>query len=222
VASGQSAPAGSAVGFYQTLPLSGEVPYLIAVQPLDPLSGSFDNAAALASGGLAYATYSANGMTLTSANPAEGASTYKVSASAPLYGFGALSVTVGAPASGTAAFNLAPLALPSGSSASSVGGTLTVTTPGKYDKGMLVLTHDGAVVAAASLDSDLASAQSAATWLSSVPGGTASTTYSPGVYYAEVWVWNSSNPSGTFSRQPYSSAIDLRSGSSSGIALTVD
>src|SRR5262249_8712004 len=36
-------PAGSLVGFHQTLPRAGEVPYLIVEQPIDPFSRAFDS-----------------------------------------------------------------------------------------------------------------------------------------------------------------------------------
>ena len=54
-----------------------------------------------------------------------------------------------------------------------------------------------------------------------VPGGGASGSYAPGLYYAEVWLWSSSAPLATFTREPAASAIDLRTGSASGIALTI-
>jgi len=34
-------------------------------------------------------------------------------------------------------------------------------------------------------------------------------------------VWNSSDPASTFSREPYSGSVDLRSGSASGVAISV-
>jgi hypothetical protein len=92
---------------------------------------------------------------------------------------------------------------------------VSVATPGKYNEGELVLTQNGALVAVTSLSAYLGSAQSTATLFSSVPGGTASS-----VYYAEAWVWNSSDPS-ALSRQPQSTPIDLSSGSASGVTITI-
>jgi hypothetical protein len=217
-------PRGAAVGFYQTLPGSGEVPYLIAVQPVDPFTGTFDSDPLLSAADVSYGTYASGGSTaLAAAAPTEGASTYRIAASAPLYGDGPLTATVAATASGgTVTFALGALSVPSGASADSIAGTVDVATPGKYDKGELVLTQNGAVIAVAPLDAYLASAQTPATLFGSVPGGDATTAFSGGLYYAEVWVWRAADPAGTLSRQPQSAPIDLRSGSASGVTISIE
>jgi len=217
------APAGASVGFYQTLPGSGEVPYLIERRAMDSFAGNFAADQALSGADLSYGTYSTS-MTLASAPPAQGSGTYDVALSATLYGDGALTTTVAPPtggATGPMTFTPAALAIPTGASADSVAGTVSVTTPGKYDKGEILLTRDGSVIASAPLDAYLSHAQSSATLLSSVPGGSTSATYASGVYDLEVWVWNSSDPLGTLTREPASSALDLSSGSSTGLALSI-
>lgn len=215
-------PVGSYVGFYQTIPsTSGEVPYLIETYPVDPFTGAFDTAQYLSTADLQYGAYaSGSTIALTSAPPSEGTATYHVAASAPLYGDGPLSTTVTAPAATTTTltpFTVAAIPLPSGATADSISGTVTVAAPGKYDKGELVLTQNGALVAVAPLDSYLTAEQSSATLFSSVPGGGGTSNQ----YYAEAWVWNSSNPSATLSRQPVPSLIDLSSGSASGVAVSI-
>jgi hypothetical protein len=215
---------GSSIGFYQTLPLSGEVPYLIEQYPVDPLTGTYDTAPSLSSGNLQYGTYSSGTVSLSSATPNEGTATYHVAASSAVYGDGPLSTTVAAASTSgtTSLFTVAPFALPSGAIGASVAGTLSVAAPGKYDKGELILTENGALTAATPLDAYLASTTSSTTWFTSLPGGTSSTPFAPGLYYAEIWVWNSADPSGTFNRQPYIGVIDATAGSVSGLTLTVD
>ncbi|MGH8261078.1 MAG: DUF4382 domain-containing protein, partial [Steroidobacteraceae bacterium] len=80
------APRGAIIGFYQTLPASGEVPYLIDAQPVDPFTGTFDSDRSLPSADPAYGTYASGSTVLTAAAPSEGSATYHVAASAPLYG----------------------------------------------------------------------------------------------------------------------------------------
>jgi len=215
--SSAASPPGSWIGFYQTIPNSSSAPYLIEARPIDPFTGTFDTAQSLSSAEIEYGAYaSGSSVSLTATAPAEGASTYHIGASAPVYGNGPLSTTVAPPSSGaTATFTAAAIPLPS--SGESVAGTVSVAEPGRYDKGELILTQGGALVALASLDAYLGAAKSSATLFSSVPGGN-----STSVYYAEAWVWNSSNPGGTLSRQPQSTPISLVSGDATGVAITIN
>jgi hypothetical protein len=217
--SSAAAPRGSWIGFYQTLPNSSSVPYLIQAYPIDPFTGTFDTAQSLSSADLQYGVYASGGsVTLTSAPPAEGASTYHVGASAPVYGSGPLSTTVAPSAAGsgaTASFTVAAIPLPS--TGKSVSGTVSVTTPGKYDKGELLLTQGGALVAVAPLDAYLGAASSSATLFTGVPGGT-----STSIYSAEAWVWSSSNPGATLSREPIAAPIDVTGGDATGVAVAIN
>lgn len=214
-------PPGAWVGFYQTLPDSSSVslPYLIEARPIDPFTGTFDTTQSLSAASLEYEVYAAGGsVALTPVTPSQGTSTYTVAASAPLYGNGPLITTV-SPASGsaTATFTAAAIALPSGTTAETISGTVTVSSPGKYDKGELILTQDGALIAVTPLDAYLGGSSSNTTLFTSVPGGT-----STSIYYAEAWVWNASNPAGSLSRQPQSAPINLSTGSASGVAITIN
>ena len=218
------APAGASVGFYQTLPGSSQVPYLIESRPIDPFAGNFFANPALSAAEISYGAYSA-GMSLATAIPAQGSGTYSVALSASLYGDGALTSSVappGAPSTSAASLSPAALALPTAASAAAVASTITVTTPRKYNRGELVLTHDGSIIAVAALDAYLASSQSSPTLFAAVPGGSATSSYASGLYYAEVWVWNSTDVAGTFSRQPVAAAVDLRSSSSASVSVTID
>jgi hypothetical protein len=216
--SSAASPPGSWIGFYQTIPNSSSAPYLIEAYPVDPFTGTFDTAQALSSASLQYGAYVSGGaVSLTTVAPAQGASTYSVGASAPVYGNGPLSTTVAPTSSGAGTATFTVTAIPLPSTGESVSGTVSVTTPGKYDKGELILTQGGALVALAPLDAYLGAAKSSATLFTSVPGGT-----STSVYYAEAWVWNSANPGATFSRQPLSTPINLSTGNATGITVTID
>ncbi len=218
-------PGSSSVGFYQTLPLASEVPYLVETRALDPTSGVLASDQALSGGGIQYGTYVAGGtITLTAANPTQGAATYAVGAINPAYGTAALGSTVTAPASATttALFTMAPPPLPTGSTANAISGTVTVASTQTFDHAELFLTQGGALVSTASLDTYLSSSGHSTLQLNAVaPGGSATASFAAGVYNAEVWAWNSANPLGTLTRIPYGASIDLSAGNASGVALNI-
>jgi hypothetical protein len=204
---------GSRVGFYQSVP-DDNVPYLIELRTVDPLTGQFATDALVSgSSTLLFGTY-ATSFSLAVAEPQEGASRYAVAAIDPLYGDGKYSDTLLVPPSvttDTATFTVPPIEIPSTASAGTISATLTVGTPGKYDKGALVITHNGAVVATSPLDDALATgAASPVVTVTNVPASTAAG-FDKGLYYAEAWAWSSSNPTDTFTRQAGTGAIDLRS-----------
>ncbi|HEV2700713.1 MAG TPA: DUF4382 domain-containing protein [Steroidobacteraceae bacterium] len=220
--SSPASPTSSLVGFYQTLPLSSEVPYLVEMRALDPTSGRFASDQAVSGGGLQYGTYVSGGIiALTNANPSQGAATYSIGAINPAYGEGALSTTVAAPGAGTALFTVSAPPLPSGSTANGLTGTLSLASLGTYDNAELFLTFNGALVAAASLKADLGGSQNSLTLTALAPGGSSSAIYAAGVYNAEVWAWNSANPTGTLIRVPASIPIDMSAGDASAAALDI-
>lgn len=223
-------PAGAAVGFYQTLPGSGEAPYLIESDPIDPFNQVLGNAQALSVGTVDSGTYVSSGATVTvvSAAPAEGAGTYRVAASAPFYNDGNLvSAKVSAPtASGvTAASPATPatLTLASGNSPGIVSATIKPATPGKYDSGYIMLSQSGQLVASASLASVIKSGGSVQ--MTGVPSGSQT-----GVYYVTVRAWCSGatgaacrgTPAGTLTRQWYPNVVDLQGATSASVQLTVN
>ena len=85
-------PGGAAVTFYQTLP-SNPVPYAIDEIGIDPIAGNLQTPEMLSLQTIDSGTYSSSGstITVTSATPVEGASSYHVAATAPLYSDGIIS-----------------------------------------------------------------------------------------------------------------------------------
>jgi hypothetical protein len=217
-----ASPSTSLVGFYQTLPLASEIPYLVEARAVDPVTGRFADDQEVSGGSLQYGTYLAGTITLTNVNPSQGAGTYAIGAINPAYGTATLGTTVSAPASTstTQLFTLTAPPVPSGATANSISGTVTVSSPGTYNNAELFLTFNGALVAAAPLNSYLSG--STALSLSGVaPGGSSSAAYAAGIYNAEVWAWNSSNPTGTLTRVPATGTIDMSAGNASGVTLSV-
>ena len=185
----------------------------------------FDDDRTLSAGNIATGTFNSNqALNLNVVTPTEGAGAYRVSATALLFGDAELGATIAAPAAGSTAtvtFNGPSIPVPSAATTSSIATTVNITTPGRYDNGMLVVTHDGGVVATSSLTSLLAQASGTVN-VSGIPGGSAGTAFDRGVYYAEAWVWNSSDPTGTFSRQPGAASVDLRAINSGTLTQTID
>jgi Domain of unknown function (DUF4382) len=215
-------PAGAEVAFYQTLPSAGEVPYLIEAAPIDPFNQVLAHAQSLSSGTVDSGTYVSTGATITvvSAAPAEGAGTYQVAASAPLYADGLLGTTVAAPTTAgvttAGPVQVGALALAAGNSAASVAASVQPSSAGKYDHGELMLSQNGQLIASAPIDAAL-TAGGGTVQLAGVPGGTPTS-----VYYVSVRAWNSSDPSGTLTRQWYPDAVDLRSASSANLQVSVN
>ena len=217
---------GARVGFYQTINASGELPYLIEERTVDPVSGLFALDQTLPNDNIAFGTYSSGStLTLSTSVPTQGTGAYQLAASGAVFGDGDLSGTLTPPAATTTTattFTAPTLGIPSGASSGTITATVTVASPQKYDKGVVIVTHDGAIVSVMALDSLLVPAQASGTLtISSVPAGTGSATFDAGTYYAEVWVWNSSDASGSFSRQPATALIDLRATDTTSLALTI-
>jgi hypothetical protein len=230
-------PAGALVGFYQTLPGGSEVPYLIDEQPIDPFSRTFADAQAaltanqavptasqpISAASIDYGTFtSGSNVTLTSADPTEGTSTYRVAGTAPLFTDGALTATV-SPTTTTVA--VPTLTAASGATLDSTTITISKTTPGKYNKGELIFSHDGAIVATAVLDTILTQTANATLTIPGLPGGiNASTTgqFAAGLYYLSVRTWNTSSPTTTLNREIYPNPVDLRTGSFNAYSLNID
>jgi hypothetical protein len=219
-APGAPLPAGAAVNFYQTLGGQGEVPYVIESSPIDPFNQVLFADQALSVGTVDSGTWSTNGtVTIVSAAPKEGAGTYLVAASSPGFSDGTLSTKVSAPkpVTSTATMVVVPaLTLESGASAGSLAAAVVAANPGKYDQGQLLLSHDGALVAAASLDAVLGQGTGGIVTVPGLPAGTPDA-----VYYATVRAWKSTDPS-SVQRQWYPQVIDLRTSTSGTIALTVN
>jgi hypothetical protein len=210
-------PAGAVLAFYQTVARQGEVPYVIERSTIDPFNQVLFNPQQLVTGTIDSGTWSTNGgaITLVSAAPAEGAGNYDVAGTAPSYDDGAVNPQapqVKAPASGTGpvAVVVSGLTLAAGAFPGSVSASVTAP-PQVFEGGELLLSHDGTLVATASLASVLAQGSGTVT-LTGVPAGTPSS-----LYYATVRLWNSAG----VQNQSSPSAIDLRGGGSGAIELTI-
>ena len=219
----QPVPAGSLIGFYQTLPFSAEVPYLIEERPIDPFSRKFATDQALSAGALQFGTFvSGASIGLTAVAPVEGTSAYRAAVTAPLFAPGELSAVVG-PAPVTPVL-FAPPAPPvvSGASADTLSIDLTQGTPGKYNAGQLLVSRGGAIVATASLDTLLAQAGGGILAVDGLPGGSSSTSFAAGLYDVSVRTWKTADPAGTLNRETYPAPADLRNGSVSGYSIKID
>jgi hypothetical protein len=153
----------------------------------------------------------------TAATPVEGASTYHVAASAPLFTDGALTTTVAPTAALVTVPTLSPASGVTSTATVSISKASTATTT-TYDQGELIISHDGAIVATAALDSIIKSAASTLT-ISSLPGGDG--TANSALYYVSIREWNSTNPAGTLNRVTYSNALDLSSGSTPSYSIQI-
>jgi hypothetical protein len=227
-------PAGALVGFYQTLPGSSEVPYLIDEQPIDPFSRTFANPQAISTdtqtiatasqpisaASIDYGTFtSGSPVTLTSADPTEGTGTYRVAGTAPLFTDGVLTTTV-SPTATTVA--VPTLTAASGAALISTTITISKTTAGKYNKGELIFSHDGAIVVTTSLDTILAQSATGSLTISGLPGGSTSGQFAAGLYYLSVRTWNTSNPTSTLNREIYPTPLDLSTGTVTSYSLNID
>jgi hypothetical protein len=216
-AKGALLPAGAMVNFYQTLGGKDEVPYVIESSPIDPFNQVLFNPQTLSSTTVDSGTWSTNGaVTIVSAKPADGVGVYRVAAVAPGYSDGALDPNVTVSKADPAAV-VPTLKLGAGATAGSVAASVLATTPGKYDQGELLLSHDGALIAAASLDAVLSQATGGVVTVANLPSGTPNA-----LYYATVRAWKSTDPASEVQRQWYPQAIDLRTSTSSSVTLPVN
>ncbi len=217
-------PRGARVGFYQTLP-DDTAPYLIEQQPIDPVSGELATNVMLSSATtVAFGTFGTS-FTLTSAAPQEGASRYSVSALSPFFENGAFSNALLAPPAtptDVAAFTVPDAQIPSTAASGTIATQVSAATPGKYNEGALLVTHNGAVITSVPLDAALAGSATAATVnVTGVPASSG-TTFDRGLYYLEAWAWNSADPKGTFTRQAVSTPVDLRSTLTANASVTIN
>jgi hypothetical protein len=220
IANATTLPAGAQVGFYQTLPGSTEVPYLIELRSIDPFNLVFASDQTLSAATIDSGTFSSSGSTvgLRTFTPAEGTSTYRVAALAPLFTDTVLTTapTVGQTA---ATVFVTPAALLSASGATGTAQISVNQANKRFDHGQIIISHDGAIVAANALDAAL---QSGNLTIGGLPSGTGfGGTYDPALYYVSVRVWSSSDPAGTLTREIYPTALDMRAGSAT-YSLTIN
>jgi len=216
-AAGDPLPAGARVEFLQTLSRQGEVPYVIETSAIDPFNQDLFFPQALATQTIDSGTWSlGNGtVTLVSAAPREGSGTYIVAGTAPSYNDGSLGTKVTAPSSGTGpvSVTIPGLSLAAGTSSGTVSVSVKLASTARYDGGELLLANNGTLVSASSLSAVLAQGGGAVT-VTGVPAETPAS-----LYYVTVRAWNSS---GTAHVQSFPTPVDLRSGASGSIELTVN
>ncbi len=215
---------GASVGFYQSLPGENE-PFLVGFANVDPLSGRFAEPVRLSRAGTVLHGRHESGFDLRSATPQEGAGRYAVAAFSPHFAPGAFAdTTLRAPASAsdTAAFTVPAPGLPATAVAGTVSTEVTVGTPARHDRGVLVLSHEASTVAVGSLDAMLQqSLGSAFIELADVPAGGAAAPFDPALYRVEAWAWHSADPEDTFTRHAGEGVVDLRTGAVGAGAVTV-
>ena len=229
-ASASGLPAGAVVTFYQTLGGSGSVPYAIDEVAIDPFNSALlQTNENLSASVIDSGTFSSNGgtITITSSQPVEGAGTYSVAATAPFYADGYPSAHSTAKAPDTTQGNNAadattavavtvPALTPSnGSATGTINATIAPSSPGKYDRGELIVSRNGAVVGSARLDGAPVSTGQAVQ-VAGLPTGAS--------YYLSVIVWTSGQVSAQnplFTYESVTTPVNL-TGSSADATVTIN
>ena len=217
-------PAGALVDLYQTIPANGEVPYIVDQVAIDPFSRTLLYNESVPTGTLDWGTYvSGANVALTTVTPTQGSSVYFISAQAPLFSDqGQLVATLSPPANGTGPVPVVMPTLTPTAGSGSVSVTVAPVTAGKYDRGELIVSHDGAIVQTVAIDTALTQNGGATLTVQGIPAGGSASSFDNAVYYVSTRAWNSSNPAGTLQRQSFTTPIDLSSGSATGPTVNVD
>jgi hypothetical protein len=224
------APTGSWVNFYQTLSATGlaEVPYEVRYRHVNPFTGLFFEDIALSTGPLHVGSFVANGSpTLVANTPVQGNGGFLVFADALGYTrTEATSDPLTAPAgAGPALFTVPALPVNAAvATADSISGSVLQTTANKYDKGELVVAFMGTIVTTQSLDAVLAanSGTGDSYTVGNLPGGSPAKPLPGAFYYMYARVWNSANPLLTLKRVDFNGFADLRTGSVTGMNVTLN
>lgn len=215
---------GARIGFYQSLPGEDE-PFLVGFATVDPLSGRFAEPVRLSRANtVLHGTYG-SGFNLRSATPSEGAGRYAIAAFSPHHAAGAFATgTLRAPSSSsdTAMFTVPAPGLPASAVEGTASTTVTVETPARYDRGVLIASREGSMVTLGSLDEMLQqSLGSTFIELAALPAGGAAAPFDPGLYHLEAWTWHSGDPEDTFTRHAGDGPVDLRATATSSGAVTI-
>jgi hypothetical protein len=218
-------PAGARVGFYQTLP-DVDAPYLVAQATVDPLRGRFAEPVRLSRADrIQHGTYGAN-FVLRSEEPREGKTRYAVAALSPHFGAGAFAAETLRPASqasDTARFTVPAVTTMAPAAEGTITVTMNVANPGTYDEGVLLVTHEGAIVTTLPISNALQQLLGTAVIdVTPVPAGTSTVPLASGLYNVEVWTWNSGDAEDTFERHAGAAPVDLREVAAASAAVTVD
>jgi hypothetical protein len=227
-AAGDLKPTGSWVTFYQTLPGSGELPYEVNFRHANPFTGNFSDDINLARAALRLATYN-NGadVSFTAVTPLEGDGGFQAMAAAPGFANTPADANVTPPASGSGPVAISfasPLSPAAGVTVSTISGSITQQTAGKYDNGYLVISRDGLIATTLDIGNTLAQGGGVggAYTVANLAGGSAATPLPGAFYYGYVIVWNSAHPLLSLRLVPVAARADLRQGSATGFDLDLN
>jgi hypothetical protein len=215
-------PTGSWLNYYQTLPGATEVPYEVRFRHVNPFSGDLTVPLPLSAGSLRVGTYVAGGMpTLAPVTPQQGSGAFAVRAGALQYTPSSFTAVL-PPASGSnTAVTLPALNVDTSvATPGSITFNVSALTPGRFDKGKVVVARYGMIVNTQSIESALASNGGAVT-MSNLPAGAAAKPNAGAVYYAYLRVWNSNTPNLRPRVIPVLSFADLRTSSSAAMNVTL-
>ncbi len=219
-------PRGVTPVFYQTLPGSAEVPYVIQSLKADPLTGVFAVNIALSAEPLLVGTYR-NGSTIDFARvqPIEGANTFLVYAEQSHY------LRLPAPRllspadaiAGVSYFSIPVLPPQSPAFADVLGGQLVRQGSARVNAGVLIVAQDGEVVNVISLDAALAAAAGSQTFsVGNIPGGSGATTFAAGIYQIDARTWLTSDAAGAVRANSLSTSVSLRNGGVGNVQVPVN
>jgi hypothetical protein len=226
LAAGTSLPAGTIVSLYQTLPGSGEVPYVIEQSVVDPFNINLQNDLIASTNTVQSGTFATGtqSITLTSATPVQGNGSYIVAASSYKFADGPLTVLASPPTS-SANTLIAPavLSVASGESSNTLTALVTHSSAGSYDRGQMIISRDGTIIATTSLDAALAVTAGANVSVNGLPGGSSAfSADATAIYDVTVRVWNSTDPIGTLQRRSFPAAVDVRNGNAAGVQIAIN
>lgn len=215
-------PGGARVDLYQTLPASGEIPYLIDSTAVDPVTHRLPgDAFALGTGVLEVGPYASGAtVTLAATAPLEGLGGFVVGTEG-LYRADTLAtgpvIVTGTSTAPTQVFAPLPL-LPSGAVAGTL--SLTITAPsGHYDSGFVVVSAGNRVVETAGIAALLTAAGGTIN-IPGLPAGSVLAASGGVPYQVAVRAWNSADPASSFARVAGTTSVAL--GDSGAGSLTLN
>lgn len=215
-------PTGSWMNFYQTLPGAGEVPYEVRFRHVNPFTGDLTVPFPLSSGNVLVGSYVAGGNpTLTVVTPTQGTGGFAVRAGALQYTPSSFTAVL-PPASGTnTAVTLPALNVDTSvATAGAITFNVTAQTPGRFNKGQIVVSRYGMIVNSQSIDSVLASNGGALSMVN-LPAGSSALNNPGAVYFAYARVWNSNNPLIRPRIVPVTQLADMRTTNAATLSITL-
>ncbi len=216
-------PTGSRVGFYAT-PTAADKPYEFGFSHLNGFTGTMTRDYRMANGPLLVGAYLAGGSPNFSAvAPAEGSGAYSAVFSANNFKRAAAAAAVAASGTSTS-FVTPPTMLPLATVAQlgTITGNLIQSKAGAWDRGLLVVSHRGAIVNAITLDTVLSAngGSGGAYAITSLPSGSKANPLAGGAYDVYLRIWNSKTPDKVKTIQ-LKDLADLRSASAATMNVTL-